>query len=56
MPEGLTVSATITITATDDLYRLVDFLNRNLKEQQVVFGLSKAVEEQKMTITLYRTE
>jgi hypothetical protein len=51
----LNVLATHVCTATDDLYMLVDFLNRNLKDKDVVFGLSKSEEaEGKMVITLYR--
>ncbi|RIV25691.1 DUF4264 domain-containing protein [Alicyclobacillaceae bacterium I2511] len=56
MSGEFTVLGTFTMGATDDLYRLVDFLNRNLKNQQVIFGLSKATEKDKMIITLYRTE
>jgi hypothetical protein len=51
----LNVLATHLCTATDDLYMLVDFLNRNLKDKDVIFGLSKSEEaEGKMVITLYR--
>jgi hypothetical protein len=35
---------------------LIDFLNRNLKDKDVIIGLSKHQEEEgKMLITLYRT-
>ncbi len=51
----LNIIATHLCTATEDLYTLVDFLNRNLKDKDVVFGLSKSEEaEGKMVITLYR--
>jgi len=50
------VMGTQIVTATDDLYQLVDFLNRNLKDRGVIFGLSKFTEQPgKMLITLYRT-
>lgn len=43
-------------TATDDLYQVVDFLNRNLKDKEVIFGLSKLQDEPgKMMLTLYRS-
>ncbi|MCL6453791.1 MAG: YpmA family protein [Alicyclobacillus sp.] len=49
------VIATHVCTATDDLYQLVDFLNRNLKDKDVIFGLSKSTEDEgKMLLTLYR--
>ena len=50
-----TVVGTHFCTATDDLYQLVDFLNRNLKDKNVIFGLSKAQGDAgKMLLTLYR--
>lgn len=52
----MVVMGTQIVTATEDLYLLVDFLNRNLKDRGVIFGLSKLAEEPgKMLITLYRT-
>lgn len=54
--EKLSVIATHLCTATDDLYQLVDFLNRNLKDKDVIFGLSLVPEERgKMMLTLYRS-
>ncbi|MCL6515517.1 YpmA family protein [Alicyclobacillus sp.] len=50
----LAVIGTQVLTATEDLYQLVDFLNRNLKDKNVVFGLAKAQEDGKMILTLYR--
>lgn len=56
MDTHLQILATQECTATEDLYLLVDFLNRNLRDKDVVFGLSKAgAAEGKMTITLYRS-
>lgn len=55
MDDKMVVIGTQIVTATEDLYQLVDFLNRNLKDRGVIFGLSKMSEEQgKMLITLYR--
>ncbi|MDP9728165.1 MULTISPECIES: YpmA family protein [Alicyclobacillus] len=49
------IIATHECTAVDDLYLLVDFLNRNLKNKDVIFGLSKSTaNEGKMLITLYK--
>ncbi|MCL6631442.1 MAG: YpmA family protein [Alicyclobacillus herbarius] len=46
---------THTCTRTDDLYQLVDFLNRNLKEKDVIFGLSLDKQNSnKMILTMYR--
>lgn len=57
MNDKMMVIGTQLCTATDDLYQLVDFLNRNLKDKNVVFGLSKAKDEAgKMIVTLYRAE
>jgi hypothetical protein len=55
MEDKLMIIGTHVCTATDDLYQLVDFLNRNLKDKDVIFGLSKHQEEEgKMVLTLYR--
>ncbi|UOF89683.1 YpmA family protein [Fodinisporobacter ferrooxydans] len=56
MPGQLEIIATKKVTATDDLYQLIDFLNRNLKDRDVVFGLSKSDEANKLVVTIYRTE
>ncbi|WAH35150.1 YpmA family protein [Alicyclobacillus dauci] len=57
MEKGLNVIATHQCSKTEDLYLLVDFLNRNLKDKDIVFGLSKSDEHpEKMQITLYRTD
>lgn len=51
------VIGTHVCTKVDDLYLLVDFLNRNLRDKEVIFGLSKHPEyDDKMLITLYRSE
>ena len=54
MSNGLTVMATIDLKATEDLYLLVDFMNRNLKDKDIIFGLSKSNQEGHYTITLYK--
>jgi 5'-nucleotidase len=49
------VLGTHVCTRTDDLYQLVDFLNRNLKEKDVIFGMSLDKQRpDKMILTLYQ--
>jgi Protein of unknown function (DUF4264) len=56
MDSQLNVIATHVCSAAEDLYQLIDFLNRNLKEKDVIFGLSKLQKEEgKMLVTLYRS-
>ena len=47
----LELMATLKLKNNAELYRLVDFLNRNLKSYNVMFGLTKKNEE--MTFSLY---
>lgn len=47
----LELKATLKLSQNDELYRLVDFLNRNLKEYNLMFGLSKKGGE--MTLSIY---
>ena len=35
----------------DELYKLVDFLNKNLKEKRIILGISK--EGDRATISIY---
>ncbi len=44
------------VEGSPDLYVLIDFLNRTLKDKNVIFGLAKAAEAGKFTVTIYRTE
>lgn len=37
--------------ASPDLYKVVDFLNKSLKQQKLMFGLTK--KEDTMTISIY---
>ncbi len=50
------VIATRDVEGTADLYVLIDFLNRTLKDKNVIFGLAKASEAGKFTVTIYRSE
>lgn len=49
----LEILASITIQESEDLYKVVDFLNRTLKEKRVIFGLKKVKNEPKMTLYIY---
>lgn len=37
----------------DELYYVIDFLNKSLKDKKIMFGLSKDKEHGKMTINIY---
>jgi len=37
-----------------ELYQVIDFLNRNLKDKGIILGLSK--EKEKIKISIYKTE
>jgi len=52
--DKLTMIASLTIQESDDFYKIVDFLNRTLKEQGVLFGLKKIKDEPKMTLYIYK--
>lgn len=40
-------------TANVELVHLVDFLNKNLKDRNIMFGLTKDRETDEMTINIY---
>lgn len=46
--------ATQRVGANGELYKVVDFLNRNLKDYRLMFGLTK--KEGKMVISVYEIE
>lgn len=49
----LELIATKTLNANPDLYKIVDFLNKNLKEHKIMFGLTKNSADDTMTISIY---
>ncbi len=50
------VLSTVRIEQAKDLYKVVDCLNRTLKDQDLIFGLSLDEEDDdKMVFTIYRT-
>ena len=52
--EKLVPIAQRSFASYDEMYRIVDFLNKTLKEKyNIMFGLTKNNEEESMTITIY---
>ncbi len=49
------IKAVLKIKSFPDLYKIVDFLNKNLKDKGLIFGLSKNNDEM-MNITIYEIE
>lgn len=56
MEQKIQVLSTIKIKKSDDLYKIVDSLNRTLKEQDLMFGLAlDENDKEKAIFTIYRT-
>lgn len=39
----------------DEMYKVVDFLNKTLRDKRLVFGLTKDSQKGMMTISIYET-
>lgn len=39
----------------DEMYKVIDFLNKTLKDKKIIFGLTKDAEKGKMIISIYET-
>ncbi len=53
---NIEVLSTVKVTKSLDIYKIVDALNRTLKERDLMFGLALDEEDQeKMVFTIYRT-
>lgn len=39
----------------DDMFKVIDFLNKTLKDKRVIFGLSKDNQKGTMSISIYET-
>lgn len=50
----LELVATKSFAPYAEMYKVVDYLNKNLKEKQVIFGLTKD-KEGRMVISIYET-
>ncbi|MBU8771327.1 YpmA family protein [Cytobacillus firmus] len=56
MESKIEVLSTVKIQQSPDLYKIVDVLNRTLKEKDLMFGLALDQEDQNKAIfTIYRT-
>lgn len=49
----LKLIATKTVKSYDELYIIVDFLNKTLKEHRIMFGLTKDTSNNTMTVSVY---
>ena len=52
MKEGLKLIATKEFTEVDEIYKIADFLNKNLEEFNVVFGVQR--KENVMVMNIYK--
>ncbi|WP_077616329.1 YpmA family protein [Caenibacillus caldisaponilyticus] len=56
MGDKIETLASVTVERSDDLYKIVDILNRTLKSRDLMFGLAlDPSDRQKMVFTIYRT-
>lgn len=56
MESKIEILSTVTIQKSPDLYKVVDALNRTLKERDLMFGLALDKEDQNKAIfSIYRT-
>ncbi|MCL6477780.1 MAG: YpmA family protein [Peptococcaceae bacterium] len=49
----LELIAVKTFSPYSEMYKVVDFLNKSLKDKKIMFGLTKDSESGRMTITIY---
>lgn len=52
-PDKLEMIAIKSFAPYKEMYRVVDFLNKSLKDKKIMFGLSKDSESGMMVITIY---
>ncbi|CUB21823.1 MULTISPECIES: YpmA family protein [Bacillus] len=56
MESKIEVLSTVQIKHSEDLYKIVDVLNRTLKREDLMFGLALDQEDQNQAVfTIYRT-
>jgi Protein of unknown function (DUF4264) len=56
MENKIEILSTITVDHSDDLYKIVDLLNRTLKREDLMFGLALDKEDHNKAIfSIYRT-
>lgn len=54
-PGKLELIAVKAFKSYDEMYKVVDFLNKTLKDKKVIFGLTKDSQKGTMTISIYET-
>jgi len=42
-------------TSHDEMYKVVDFLNKSLKHKNLMFGMTRNSDENTVTISIYET-
>lgn len=53
---GIELIKSVKVTASSDLYKIVDSLNKSLKYDDLMFGLAKDEEDPNMMVfSIYRT-
>ena len=56
MESKIEIISTVKVDHSDDLYKVVDLLNRTLKREDLMFGLALDQEDKnKCVFTIYRT-
>jgi len=51
----LELMAVKSFKANDEMYKIIDFLNKTLKGRHVIFGLTKDTAKGSMSISIYET-
>jgi molybdate-binding protein len=51
--EKLELVATKSFAEYEEMYKVIDFLNKNLKEKRVMLGLKKDKEKKRLYINIY---
>lgn len=55
LDDKLEIIATKTFKPYDEMYKVVDFLNKNLKDKRIMFGLTRDNESGNLSISIYET-
>ncbi|MDD4169765.1 MAG: YpmA family protein [Desulfotomaculaceae bacterium] len=51
----LEIIAVKSFNSYDEMYKIVDFLNKTLKDRRLIFGLTKDSGKDTMSISIYET-
>ncbi|MDF2947028.1 MAG: hypothetical protein K0S51_1707 [Bacillales bacterium] len=56
MQSKIQILSTVKVKNTSDLYKIIDLLNRTLKDEDLMFGLAlDAIDKDMAVFTIYRT-